>query len=199
MPSSTFNNLAKEKKIRIMKAATKEFSHYTLMEASINRIIKDAEISRGSFYMYFKDINDIYRYVVDVYIKKMEEVFIQYLKMNHGDLFQSYIDIYDYIIETGSKKANRNFCKKIYMNLSVTSLHRKIEKKEIPIFKEILSLVDRSKLNIDTEEELHYMLGILISLTMRFVIPVLVMDEDKEKTRDCLLWHYELLKKGFYR
>lgn len=199
MPSSTFNNLTKEKKIRIMKAATKEFSNYTLMEASINRIIKDADISRGSFYMYFKDINDIYRYVVDVYIKKMEEVFLKYLKINEGDLFQSYIDVYDYIIETGAKKANRDLCKKIYTNLSLPAMHKVIDKKETPIFSSISKLVDKKKLNIKTEEEFFHMIGMLMSLTMRFIVPVLVMDEDKEKVRDCLLINYEILKKGFYR
>lgn len=199
MPSSTFDNLSKEKKIRIMKAATKEFSNYTLMDASINRIIKDADISRGSFYMYFKDINDIYKYVIDVYIKKMEEVFIKYLKINQGDLFQSYIDIYDYIIETGSKKANKDFCKKIYTNLSVCSLHRIIEKQGIPVSSSVFDLVDKSKLNIQTDEEFYHMIGILMSLTMRFVIPILVLDRKKEETRKHLLLNYELLKKGFYR
>ena len=199
MPSSTFDNLAKEKKIRIMKAATKEFSNYTLMEASINRIIKDADISRGSFYMYFKDINDIYRYVVDVYIKKMEEVFLKYLKMNKGDLFRSYIDIYDYIIETGSKEANQDLCKKIYTNISLPTMHKAIDAKETSIFSAIAKLTDKTKLNIKTEEEFFHIIGMLTSLTMRFVVPVLVLGEDKKKVRNCLLLDYELLKKGFYR
>ncbi len=199
MPSDTFNNLSKEKKIRIMKAATREFANYTLREASINRIIKDANISRGSFYMYFKDIVDIYKYVVNVYKKNIKEVFLKYLKMNHGDLFQSFIDIYDYIIETGSKPANRNLCKKFYTNLSIRSMHASIEKQDFFDFNAILDAVDRTKLNIETEEEIHCILGMLMSLTIRFVVPVLVFNKEREKIRRALLLHFELLKKGFYR
>lgn len=199
MPSDTFNHLLKEKKIRIMKAATREFSNYTLREASINRIIKEANISRGSFYMYFKDITDIYKYVVNVYMKKIKEAFLKYLKINHGDLFQSFIDIYDYVIETGSKQANRDFCKKIYTNLSLPSMHMVIEKNDLFDFKKMLDLVDCTKLNIKTEEEFRCMLGMLISLTMRFVVPVLVFNKEREKIREALLLHFELLKKGFYR
>ncbi len=199
MPSSTFYNLSKEKKIRIVKAATKEFSNHTLMDASINRIIKDAEIPRGSFYMYFKDINDIYRYVVDVYIKKIEEVFLKYLERNKGDLFESFINIYDYIIETGETKANHDFCKKIFINLSLSSIHKASERKNDPKFAKLESLVDRSRLNIKNDEELHHMIGMFISLTTRFVVPVLVMNKDKEEVRKHLLLNFELLKKGFYR
>lgn len=199
MPSDTFNHLSKEKKIRIMKAATKEFANYTLREASINRIIKDANISRGSFYMYFNDIMDIYKYVVNVYKKNIKEVFLKYLKINHGDVFQSFIDIYDYIIETGSKPANRNLCKKIYTNLSIRSMHVSIEKQDFFDFNAIADLVDRTKLNIETEEEFHCILGMLMSLTIRFVVPVLVFDKERETIRKALLLHFELLKKGFYR
>lgn len=199
MPSDTFNHLPKEKKIRIMRSATKEFSNYTLREASINRIIKEANISRGSFYMYFKNIMDIYKYVVTVYKNKIKEVFLKYLKINHGDLFQSFIDIYDYVIETGSKQANRDFCKKIYTNLSIRSMHASIEKQDLFNFNTIIDLVDCKKLNITSEEEFRCMLGTLISLTIRFVVPVLVFNKSRETTRETLLLHFELLKKGFYR
>ena len=51
--------LKEEKKRRILEAAFREFSRVPFREASINRIIKDAEISRGSFYTYFEDKTDL--------------------------------------------------------------------------------------------------------------------------------------------
>lgn len=199
MPSSTFNKLSKEKKIRIIKAATKEFSNYTLMDASINRIIKDACISRGSFYMYFQDIQDIYKYTISIFTKKIEEAFQKFLAKNKGDLFQSLIDIYDYIIETGTKKANRAICKKIFINLSLPSMHQAIEKKESPIFQDAMKLIETAKLNIEHEEEIYHMMGILFSLMMRFVVSVLVMEEEKKETRRQFLLSLHLLKNGFYK
>lgn len=55
MPSSTFLNLPAQKQEKLLEAATREFSQRPYNEASINQIIKDAGIPRGSFYMYFTD------------------------------------------------------------------------------------------------------------------------------------------------
>ena len=49
MPTNTFFNLPIEKKKKIMNAAKSEFVEYSFYDASINRIIKNAGISRGSF------------------------------------------------------------------------------------------------------------------------------------------------------
>ena len=59
MPSERFFHLPEEKKRRIKKAALKEFARVPLEEISINRIIRDAEIPRGSFYQYFEDKQDL--------------------------------------------------------------------------------------------------------------------------------------------
>lgn len=64
MPTSTFNNLSDEKKGRLLDAALQEFSIRTFSQASINQIVRNAGISKGSFYQYFKDKEDLYLYVV---------------------------------------------------------------------------------------------------------------------------------------
>ncbi|ANZ57400.1 hypothetical protein BGL34_05645 [Fructilactobacillus lindneri] len=62
MPSQTFDNLSHEKQIRIQKALLDEFSHYSLAEAQVARIVKEAKIARGAFYKYFADLTDAYQY-----------------------------------------------------------------------------------------------------------------------------------------
>ncbi len=69
MPSSTFLNLPAEKQEKLLEAATREFSHRPFNEASINQIIKEAGIPRGSFYMYFQDKEDLFRYLLKGYVK----------------------------------------------------------------------------------------------------------------------------------
>ncbi len=49
-----------------MEASLKEFANYSFHNASIARIIEDAEIPRGSFYQYFDDIKDVYKHIFDV-------------------------------------------------------------------------------------------------------------------------------------
>ena len=71
MPSNTFLNLSKEKQKIIIEASIKEFSRVPLKDASINKIVKTANISRGSFYTYFNNIDDLYFYAIDSYKEKL--------------------------------------------------------------------------------------------------------------------------------
>lgn len=60
MPKSTFHNLPDQRKDEITQAAIDEFSKHSYQEASINRICKNAEMAKGSFYQYFEDKLDLY-------------------------------------------------------------------------------------------------------------------------------------------
>ena len=64
MPTERFLRLPKEKIEAIRISAAKEFIRVPLEEASINRIVHDADISRGSFYTYFEDKDDLMRYML---------------------------------------------------------------------------------------------------------------------------------------
>ena len=59
MPTERFYRLPEEKKRSICSAAVKEFARVPLDKVSINQIIKEADISRGSFYTYFEDKWDL--------------------------------------------------------------------------------------------------------------------------------------------
>lgn len=65
MPKDLFFTLAKDKQSRIIEAAIGEFSKEIYQDASINQIIKEAEISRGSFYQYFEDKDDLFFYILE--------------------------------------------------------------------------------------------------------------------------------------
>ena len=64
MPSERFFNLSENKQMRIIGAAVCELSRVPANEISINKIIKDADISRGSFYQYFEDKTDLISYIL---------------------------------------------------------------------------------------------------------------------------------------
>ena len=64
MPSERFFRLDKAKQEKIKEAAKKEFLSHPMEDVSINRIVKDAEISRGSFYTYFEDKQDAFTYLL---------------------------------------------------------------------------------------------------------------------------------------
>lgn len=74
MPTDTFYNLSEEKKKRIFDAAVQEFSERRFSDASINQIVKNAGIPKGSFYQYFADKEDIYLYMVEEMARDIHEI-----------------------------------------------------------------------------------------------------------------------------
>lgn len=103
MPSATFLNLAQEKQEKLLEAATREFSSRPYNEASINQIIKDAGIPRGSFYMYFQDKEDLFRYLMSGYLDQLMLVIEECLMRAKGDIFRALLDLFDYIQLRGSR------------------------------------------------------------------------------------------------
>ena len=97
MPSSTFLNLPAEKQEKLLEAATREFSHKPFNEASINQIIKEAGIPRGSFYMYFQDKEDLLRYLLKGYVDQLFMLLEEFLLRVRGDIFQALLDLYDFV------------------------------------------------------------------------------------------------------
>ncbi len=74
MPKDTFINLKDEKKKRIFEAAVQEFSTRRFSDASINQIIKNAGIPKGSFYQYFADKEDIYLHMLERMSKDIHDM-----------------------------------------------------------------------------------------------------------------------------
>ena len=82
MPTERFLHLGEEKQEKIMAAAVREFSAHPMEDISINRIIKDAGISRGSFYTYFRDKQDVLDHLIRTFRKREYETAKAYL-MDH--------------------------------------------------------------------------------------------------------------------
>ena len=60
MIHKTFERLSEEKKERVIAAARAEFISAPYEKTSINRILANAEIPKGSFYQYFDDKSDLF-------------------------------------------------------------------------------------------------------------------------------------------
>ena len=94
MPSKTFYNLSQEKQQKIIDASKKEFSNNLYQDVSLNQIIKNSNISRGSFYMYFTDKEDLYFYLLNEYKANFEKVIIKTLNDNNGEIFSTFENLF---------------------------------------------------------------------------------------------------------
>ena len=105
MPKSTFYNLSDEKKSRILDAALREFSVRTFSQASLNQIIKNADIPKGSFYQYFDNKEDLYLYLMEVASKEKIEILRQANEMNpDADVFEVIMNTTRVYLELGKAK-----------------------------------------------------------------------------------------------
>ena len=94
MPKDTFYNLSDDKKRKVFDAAVQEFSIRRFSEASINQIIKTAEIPRGSFYQYFAGKEDIFRYMFEEILKEKREIMLR------AENFDPNADVFELCLQT---------------------------------------------------------------------------------------------------
>jgi AcrR family transcriptional regulator len=74
MPTRTYHNLPEEKRLKVEEAAIAEFAANPLQSASVNAIVSEAGIAKGSFYQYFENIDDLHGHILSLIYKKKLEV-----------------------------------------------------------------------------------------------------------------------------
>lgn len=117
MPSERFLHLPEEKKTRIIKAALKEFARVSYDEISINRIIQDAGIPRGSFYQYFDDKQDLQLFLLEDFREQLKEKVRPYLDGDKGDMFCFFRDALPEIVKVGMSYEFKDVCKNTFSQL----------------------------------------------------------------------------------
>lgn len=96
LPTQTFFNLPEEKRTRIINAALKEFATLCFDHASVAHIIKMAGIPRGSFYQYFNDLKDLYKFIIDLTGERKISYLKEHVPQFEGkgfDFFQTLRDL----------------------------------------------------------------------------------------------------------
>lgn len=104
MPTDRFYRLPEEKKQIIREAAIKEFARVPFEKASINQIIQNADISRGSFYTYFADKHDVVGFIFEDIQEQMQRQCEESLNASGGDYFIMLRDIFEVFV-TGLQTA----------------------------------------------------------------------------------------------
>lgn len=109
MPTKTFLNLPKEKRIRILRAAKKEFSRVPLDKAVIANIVKEAQIPRGSFYQYFENVEDLFIYLIHYMYGIDKKKFQKYLRETDNDVYEALKLKFSDTIDKLAIEENRQF------------------------------------------------------------------------------------------
>ncbi len=121
MPTATFFKLPEEKRNKLVSAIKAELSRASFDKISINKIIQQANIPRGSFYQYFSDKRDMFGYIADDYQQRMIKDVLTSLQRSGGNLFVMFEDMLDFIIRFGADQDSRAYCKNLFADILINN------------------------------------------------------------------------------
>lgn len=96
MPKHTFFRLPDDRRARLVSAAIDELSERPYVEASLSQIAARARIPKGSFYQYFEDKLDLYRWLIEEETPRLKRAFI-----GEGPEGEAFFDALERFIERG--------------------------------------------------------------------------------------------------
>lgn len=143
MPKDLFFAIGDDKQSRIIDAALHEFSSQLYHDASINQIIQEANISRGSFYKYFEDKDDLYFFITNRIIKTTAHSFLKdFTKKRPVDVLSVYKELFKFNLKFISEGKYKAFFENMYL-----SMNYQMQQKLKRIFGEIRNEMLENQMN----------------------------------------------------
>jgi len=185
MPSERFLRLPEEKQQAIFDAAMEEFTHVPYDKVSINKIIRKAGISRGSFYTYFEDKGELLSFVLEDTGKRWRELCMKYLKETGGDFW----GMMEYVLDAGIMFSKSNDLIKFHQNLLMFQeghlLELPLGTRECGIIKtQFYDYTDRSQFRDDSLEYFVMLLEQAILTTVMGIAAFCKNPEMEEQIRN---------------
>lgn len=173
MPTERFYKLPEEKKKAIRDAAMEECIRVPFEKVSINKIIQNAGISRGSFYTYFEDKRDLVRYIFSDTADKLKFFWTKSVVTHGGNLWIASEELLDQAIIFAQKGKMFQMMQSIVLYQDFDKLFAEIhgsngvgEEKGNEILEALYEVTDKEKFHkIDMDS-----FGILVSMIMGCVM-----------------------------
>nr|WP_239094362.1 TetR/AcrR family transcriptional regulator [Bacillus sp. B15-48] len=195
--------MSEKKREKLLEAAEVEFSRVPLFEASIANIIKMAGVSRGSFYQYFEDKDDLYFYLLENKLKMIKGNFIDLLEKHQGDLIEALMEMHDYFLITLSVEEEKWFLKNalLYTTNRVESSFTSVLDPYLDgqVFKKVKGSINRQCLNISDDKELLHIFKIVSALAFNNLIEKSVKGLTDEEAIESFKLSMKLIKQGIYK
>jgi len=188
MPKKTFLNLPEEKRQTIVNAAMDEFAEYGFEAASINRIVANGGISKGSFYQYFEDKLDVFKHLVDVLAQEK----IGFFKDKHLQTpNQSVFEYFRWMIKTGMEfnSTNPRLVKAIgRVLLSEGMYYGQFFADTRKLTMDVLvDMIERAKQNGEMDKNVDTHMAATVMDTWSNVISTYILNEGMQK-KDIMKW-----------
>ena len=160
-----------EKKQRLLDTAFSLFTDKGIKNTSIQEIVDNANVAKGTFYLYFKDKYELQDILITT---KSEKLFNDALNALHKNYIQNFSDqiifIINYIIDEFKKEPlilkfiSKNLSWGIY-NKSLIKIYEKGENNETSFYNLFLKGVKENNIKLETPEVTLFMIIELVSST----------------------------------
>ncbi|MFA7075075.1 MAG: TetR/AcrR family transcriptional regulator [Candidatus Izemoplasmatales bacterium] len=204
MPSMTFLNLSKEKQNSIIKESLIEFADKPFSEVSINKIVKNAKISRGSFYTYFEDKYDLLTYLLELFRERMNNEIVKISKDVNGDLKKIIISIHKNIFDLYQENTHKKFLFNILVYFQ-THYDEEVKKhrEELPIFEDcqkIYEVVDYNQFGFNKDEsKIKHTIDIAFLILKHTIFISAKKELEYKKSKTLLEEYLNILEHGYMK
>ncbi len=200
MPKNTYFNLPEAKQRRIFDAAINEIISVPISEVSINRIVQNADISRGSFYQYFDDKQDLILFILSDGIRFIKQEIEQYIEFSKGDIFQTASLILEGVFSLGKKEVYRKTLRNILIESSAGECgYRFLLQLQLDILALLERKMDKEKLRLKSTQEYRHLVKIVFILLKEAAIAYLYNGKDVDLHREEFASQLSMIKEGVLR
>lgn len=163
--------LENDKELRLLNTAFKLFTEKGTKDTSIQEIVDNANVAKGTFYLYFKDKYEIRDILIAKKSHKLFREALQELRKNYiSNLSDQVIFIINYVIDELTKSPallkfiSKNLSWGIY-NKTVLKIYEGNEDNEDSVYKLFLKGVGENNLTLKNPDVTLYMIIELVSST----------------------------------
>ena len=200
MIKRTFYNLPEQKRQRIIDAIVEEFSSSSTEKVSINRIVKAANIYRGSFYQYFDDKVDLVEVLTKSFVDLSIEGANKALEYSNGDIFYTYEKLFEIITNFAQDKTQKVILKNLLRSLRANDdLISEYLLNRFNGFEELNKIAKQyntDNLKFKSPEDVEYLSQILTQLLKNAIFNYFVIDVDYQTVKKTFLRKLEIVKSG---
>lgn len=195
MPTETFYNLPGEKRERLVAAIRRELTRAPFDEMSINRIVKDACIPRGSYYQYFRDKQDLYDFVLEDFRALLLRSVEQTLERNRGDLFQALLVGFDTITTFAKTQESATLFANLFTGFGDTcrAMPKRMTDETV---QSLCSKIDRRRLRTDKDEPLRQLVEMSLLLLIHSLIELFGNVKQAPSLREQLCIRLDFIQNG---
>ncbi|EHQ91293.1 TetR/AcrR family transcriptional regulator [Desulfosporosinus youngiae] len=204
----SFENLKDDKKKIILNACIHEFADKGFEQASTNRIIKEAGISKGILFHYFKNKKRLFFYVIDYCVQTMMDEFKKYPLKETKDIFQRVSEVGVIKLEIAREHP---YMVKLFMKAIASTpqeMRSEIEMKYLQVSREFMPMLfenidySRFRSKVEPAKAIQVIMLFLGALGEKYLKDYRGKEREMLEDYDKILAEYmeymEILKYGMY-